>query len=167
MTFPLLRFRVMPSYRWLGSADRVSYSNVGERATWDANLDKANNKIYFGIHDYGPDGARKDNAYGGPYGTSPLTDLSADWHTYGLYWRDDGSGPYGSMQFYLDGKPLWSPYTLSSSATNMASGIYMFLLLDNDQKGGDPTNAFLVQYVRVWRLDPISHSTSPKEGVSK
>ena len=60
------------------------------------------------------------------------------------------------MQFYLDGAPLWSPYTLSSSATNMASEIYMFLLLDNDQKGGDPTNAFLVQYVRVWRLDPKS-----------
>ena len=28
--------------------------NVGERPTWDANLEKANNQIYFGIHDYGP-----------------------------------------------------------------------------------------------------------------
>jgi hypothetical protein len=135
--------------------------NVGERPTWDANLDKANNKIYFGIHDYGHDGARKDNAYGGPYGTSPLTDLSADWHTYGLYWRDDGSGPYGSMQFYLDGSPLWSPYTLSSSSTNMANGIYIFLLLDNDNQGAEwAENPFCVQYVRVWRLDPSSPSTS-------
>lgn len=121
--------------------------NVGERPTWDASLDKANNQLYFGIHDYGHD-------YGGTYGASPLVDLSADWHTYGLYWKDDGSGAYGSMQFYLDGVPLWSPYTLKSSSTNMASGIYMFLLLDNDQKGGSATNAFLVQYVRVWRLDP-------------
>ncbi len=129
--------------------------NVGERPTWDANLDKANNKIFFIIHDYGDNGARKDNAYGGPYGTSPLTDLSADWHTYGLYWRDDGSGPYGSMQFYLDGKPLDKPYTLSSKATNMANGIYIFLSLDNDNKGADWTNnPWMIQYVRVWRLDP-------------
>jgi len=38
----------------------------------------------------------------------------------------------------------------------MASGIYTFLLLDNDQKGGDPNNAFLTQYVRVWQLEARS-----------
>ncbi|MGO9114835.1 MAG: family 16 glycosylhydrolase [Thermoguttaceae bacterium] len=123
--------------------------NVGERPTWDAKLESANNKMYFGIHDYGHD-------YGGTYGTSPLTDLSADWHIYGLYWRDDGSGPYGSMQFYLDGSPLLSPYALSSKATNMANGIYMFLSLDNDKTGGSSANPFMVQYVRVWRLDPLA-----------
>jgi hypothetical protein len=84
----------------------------------------------------------RSDSNGGTYGTSPLTNLSADWHTYGLYWRDDRSGPYGSMQLYLDGSPWWSPYTLRSSSTNMASGIYMFLLLDNDQKGGSSTNPF-------------------------
>ena len=132
---------------WLPEID------VGERPTWDAHAETANNKMYFGIHDYGHD-------YGGLYGTSPLTDLSADWHTYGLYWRDDGSGPYGSMQFYLDGKPLEKPYTLSAKATNMASGIYMFLSLDNDRNGGSSSNPFLVQYVRVWRLDPGSRSSA-------
>jgi hypothetical protein len=75
-------------------------------------------------------------------------------------WRDDGSGSYGSVQFRLDGKPLWTPYTLGSKGTNMAAGISMFLLLDNDQMGGSPTSAFLVQYVRVWRLDPSGHSGS-------
>jgi Glycosyl hydrolases family 16 len=148
---------------WLPEID------VGERPVWDAKLESANNKMYFGIHDYGHD-------YGGHYGTSPLTDLSADWHTYGLYWRDDGSGPYGSMQFYLDGSPLGSPYTLRSGDTNMASGIYMFLSLDNDKNGGSSTNPFLVQHVRVWRLDPNSrHSSSSssssgtrtKKGVSQ
>ena len=140
----------------------------GERPTWDANADKANNKIFFVIHDYRLGGARHDNAYGGPYGTSPLTDLSSDWHTYGLYWRDDGSGPYGSMQFYLDGSPLWSPYTLNASSTNMASGIYIFLLLDNDNKGADwKNNPFCVQYVRVWRLEPSNRSTREKKGASQ
>ena len=48
------------------------------------------------------------------------------------------------MQFYLDGSPLWSPYTLNASSTNMASGIYIFLLLDNDNKGADwKNNPFL------------------------
>jgi hypothetical protein len=142
---------------WLPEID------VGERPTWDAKLESANNQMYFGIHDYG-------HEYGGNYGTSPLTDLSADWHTYGLYWRDDGSGPYGSMQFYLDGKPLWSPYTLSSSDTNMANGIYIFFSLDNGKTGGSATNPFLVQYVRVWRLDPSSgssSSSSSSKGVSQ
>jgi Glycosyl hydrolases family 16 len=128
---------------WLPEID------VGERPTWDANLEKANNLMFFGIHDYGQE-------YGGYFGTSPLTDLSADWHEYGLYWRDDGSGPYGSIQFYLDGVPLGSPYILSSRDTNMANGIYMFLSLDNDQIGGNSTNPYLVQYVRVWRLTPSS-----------
>jgi hypothetical protein len=142
--------------------------NVGERPTWDAYLDRANNKIYFGIHDYAPGGARHDGAYGGPYGTSPLTDLSADWHTYGLYWRDDGSGPYGSMQFYLDGKPLEKPYTLCAASTNMASGIYVFLLLDNDNKGADwNNNPFCVQYVRVWRLEPSGRFTPPHKSADQ
>ena len=133
---------------WLPEID------VGERPTWDSRLESANNKMYFGIHDYGYD-------YGGPCGTTPLTDLSVDWHTYGLYWRDDGSGPYGSMQFYLDGKPLWSPYILRAKSTNMASGIYMFLSLDNDRSGGSPINPFLIRYVRVWRLDPIKSAAPP------
>ncbi|HET6387264.1 MAG TPA: hypothetical protein VFJ58_28065 [Armatimonadota bacterium] len=83
---------------WLPEID------VGERPTWDANAESANNHMYFGIHDYGHD-------YGGLIGTTPPVDLSADWYTYGLYWRDDGSGLYGSMRFYLDGKPFWAPYT--------------------------------------------------------
>jgi hypothetical protein len=131
--------------------------NVGERPTWDAKAETANTKLYFGIHDYG-------HEYGGLYGTTPPTDLSKDWHTYGLYWRDDLSGSYGSMQFYVDGKPLEKPYTLSAKSTNMASGIYMFLSLDNDRTGGSAVNPFLVQYVRVWRLDATNRSSSSRGG---
>jgi Glycosyl hydrolases family 16 len=137
------------SYVWLPEI------NVGERPTWDSNLESANNQIQFNVADTNSGGVH------GYYGTSPLTNLSADWHTYGLYWRDDGSGPYGSIQFYLDGVPLLSsPYTLSSSDAGMANGIYMFFSLDNDQKGGSSTNPFLIQYVRVWGLDTNSGSSS-------
>jgi beta-glucanase (GH16 family) len=132
--------------------------NVGERATWDSNLESANNKMSFSVNEkndqanYGPGTA-------GAYGDSPLVDLSADWHRYGMYWRDDGSGPYGSIQFYLDGVPLLkSPYTLSSKDTDMANGVYTFLSLDNDQKGGSSDDPFMIEYVRVWRLDPSNRS---------
>jgi hypothetical protein len=141
--------------------------DVGERPVWDATLERANNMMFFGIFDYGkeygpprPFDHGSQIEYGGFFGASPLTDLSAHWHRYGLYWRDDGSGPYGSMQFYVDGRPSGSPYTLSSLDTNMANGIYMFLSVDNDQTGGSSTNPFLVQYVRVWRLDPNSAASS-------
>jgi hypothetical protein len=76
-----------------------------------------------------------------------------------MYWRDDGSGPYGSIQFYLDGVPLLkSPYTLSSKDADMANGVYTFLSLDNDQKGGSSDDPFMIEYVRVWRLDPSNRS---------
>jgi Glycosyl hydrolases family 16 len=132
--------------------------NVGERPTWKASLSSANNKISFTVNEKN-DQANYGPGVSGYYGTSPLTDLSADWHTYGLYWKDDGSGPYGSVQFYLDGVPLLSsPYTLSSKDTDMANGVYIFLSLDNDKSGGN--DPFLVQYVRVWRLDPSSRDSS-------
>ncbi|HET6382770.1 MAG TPA: hypothetical protein VFJ58_05205 [Armatimonadota bacterium] len=99
-----------------GPAEWLPEIDAGERPTWDTHTEGANNQTYFGIHDYGHD-------YGGLIGTMSPVDLSADWHTYGMYWRDDGSGPYGLMQFYLDGKPLWAPYNLSSKDTNIASGI--------------------------------------------
>jgi hypothetical protein len=131
-------------YKWLPEI------NVGEQCNyWGPST-----AIGFGVHDCGS--SHMFNA-----GTTPPTDLSADWHTYGLYWRDDETGPYGSMQCYLDGKPLEKPYTLSSEATNMANGIYVFLSLDNDNKGADwQNNPWMVQYVRVWQLGPSSSSSS-------
>lgn len=66
-----------------------------------------------------------------------------------IRWKSYGADPY------LDGLPLASPFTVSTNSTNMASGIYIFLSLDNDNKGADwQNNPWMVQYVRVWRLDP-------------
>ena len=43
------------------------------------------------------------------YGAAGSPDLSSAYHTYGLYWRNDGSAPYGSMQLYVDGAPKGGP----------------------------------------------------------
>lgn len=60
---------------------------------------------------------------------------------------------------------LGKPYTFNAISTNMASGIYIFLLLDNDNRGADgKNNHFCVQYVRVWRLEPGSASQSSSDG---
>ena len=118
--------------------------NVGEQCNYYG----PPRAIGFYFHDCG-------SSHGFTAGTTPPIDLSAGWHIYGLYWRDDGTGPYGSLQFYLDGLPLASPFTVSTNSTNMTSGIYIFLSLDNDNKGADwQNNPWMVHYVRAWRLDP-------------
>ncbi len=40
------------------------------------------------------------------YGAPGSPDLSAGFHTYGLAWRNDHSGKQGSLQAYVDGKPI-------------------------------------------------------------
>jgi len=49
---------------------------------------------------------------------------------------------------------------LNAASTDRASGIYIFLLLDNDNKGADwKNNPFCVQYVRVWREERKKNET--------
>jgi hypothetical protein len=40
------------------------------------------------------------------YSAPGSPDLSADFHTYGLAWRDDHNGKQGSLEAYIDGKPI-------------------------------------------------------------
>jgi hypothetical protein len=47
------------------------------------------------------------------YGAPGNPDLSAAFHTYGLAWRDDGLGKYGSIQGYVDGQPIAVPVPLN------------------------------------------------------
>jgi hypothetical protein len=137
----------MHSVPMLGNAFAPEF-DVGERPTW---LGSGNNdtKISFNIAD-GPFGS--SNGTSGYFGDCCGDDLSQNFHTYGLYWANDGSGPYGSVQIYLDGTPLLSsPYTLNSADTNLANGIYILLSLDNSSSSS--SDPFIIQYVRVWRLD--------------
>ena len=114
---------------------------------------------YFTVHD-GCDGSG-DSSF--PYPTPGITDLATDFHTYGLYWRNDGS-PEGSVQPYFDGVPQGSPITLKYS-TAWKNGAYIIMNMDpcsppfNDgtacTANTDHTNnPWLIQYVRVWQSMP-------------
>jgi hypothetical protein len=57
------------------------------------------------------------------YLTSGQTAASG-FHTYGLYWRNDGMGTWGSIQPYFDGQPMAGPYALNGP--QWANGVYCF-----------------------------------------
>jgi hypothetical protein len=94
-------------------------------------------------------------------------DLSAAFHRYGLYWRNDGSGACGSFQAYFDGQPVGSPAPVNDSgwcqSTNgYPAGIYLFpgwmQETFNSFYGGaivsastSNSNPLVIQYVRVWQ----------------
>jgi len=58
------------------------------------------------------------------YGAANGADLSAAYHTYGVYWRNDGKGAFGSMQLYMDGQPRGIQAPLNNP--NWGSGLYCF-----------------------------------------
>lgn len=123
-------------------------------------------QVGFNLHDY---------CFGQHHLTYPVTpvgDLSAAYHTYGLYWRNDGS-PHGSMQVYFDGVPQGTPFVLDSRSNLWDNGIYILNQVipcppNNSASflGGSActsktssNNPLLVDYVRAWKEVP-SASTS-------
>ncbi len=93
------------------------------------------------------------------------------WQIPGAIWLWPILGLFGIWMFAEKfGKMMWilaawrlrleKPYTLSSKATNMANGVYMFLSLDNDNKGADwKSNPWMVQFPAVWT--PAAGTGSP------
>ena len=123
---------------WLPEVD------VGEQPEWDPSADGSNTQLSFGLADYtGGCGSVVDVG----------VDLTADFHTYAVWWNNDGSGPYGSMTFYFDGNQVLGPCTVSSQSTNIANGLYTFLSVDGGSNGnlGSPD---WVRWVRAWQLAP-------------
>ena len=122
--------------------------DIAERPSWDVTADQNNNAYSFNLFDTCT--AKVNFEYPSP----PIGDLSAQWHTYGLLWRDDGSGLFGSMQLYFDGVPQMQPYSLASGAAQWGSGIYLIHSMDagTSPLNNDPT---LIQYTSVWKLVPI------------
>ena len=58
------------------------------------------------------------------YGAADGSDLSAAYHTYGLYWRNDGRGAFGSMQLYMDGVARGTPAAINNPL--WGGGAYCF-----------------------------------------
>jgi hypothetical protein len=79
--------------------DNSSEVDVAEKVLSKANSSKAN----YAVHDQ-PEGVHSviETSYAAP----GAGDLSAAFHTYGLFWRDDHLGKEGSFQAYIDGKPI-------------------------------------------------------------
>jgi len=79
--------------------DNSSEVDVAEKVLSEANSSKAN----YIVHDQ-PVGVHTviETGYSAPGGD----DLSASFHTYGLFWRNDHLGKEGSFQAYIDGKPI-------------------------------------------------------------
>jgi Glycosyl hydrolases family 16 len=126
---------------WLPQID------VGEQPAWDASEDNSETYLYFGYDD------SNGNSCGGVINVG--VDLTADFHTYAVWWNNDGSGPYGSFTFYFDGTPVIGPCVASAESTNLASGIYQLLSVDGGATGNTGYPDW-VRYVRVWELTAVA-----------
>jgi hypothetical protein len=98
----------------LGSGQQSVEVDVNEKVAGTGNR----NYTWFGIWDNGTKPASFN------YGAKDGSDLSTNWHTYGLYWRNDKSGAYGSMQLYMDGSPVGSQAPINDPL--WGGGVYCF-----------------------------------------
>jgi Glycosyl hydrolases family 16 len=118
-------------------------------------------QVHFSVHDY------CFESFSLAYPIAPVGDLSAAYHTYGLYWLNNGSS-HGSMQVYFDGKPQGDPYVLDARAKLWDNGIYLLNQVIPCPVRNVPffggarctsktsVNPLLVDYVRVWQETPIT-----------
>ena len=65
-------------------------------------------------------------------------DTSADFHTYGLLWRNDGSA-HGSFTPYFDGVALSAPIPTDPRSMLWDNGVYIMLIMQGPNPG-DPHN---------------------------
>ena len=118
------------------------------------------NYTYLNLHDY------ILHQYSVKYPKVSVGDLSDKFHTYGLYWKDDGS-KYGSIQAYFDGVPQGKPIVLNERSNYWSNGIYLILqiipcpLNNRPFQGGSSctpvtsnNNPFIVDYVRAYKEVP-------------
>lgn len=95
--------------------------------------------------------------------------FSSKFHVFGLYWRNDGLGAYGSVQLYVDGKPNSQRVPLNDPAWN--SGVYCFAgwMQENTYRdggtGGGPVDSRTSNanplYVRWWRAWQFQSPSAP------
>jgi beta-glucanase (GH16 family) len=118
---------------------------------------------FYGVHDY----CEANDIFlqypsGGTLGSGQT--LANGFHTYGLFWRNDGSA-HGSVQAYFDGVAQGTPHSFYSDSTLWDNGAYT--LLDMDPCVGSAffggvtcstktsnSNPFMIRYMRVWQFQP-------------
>lgn len=124
-------------------------------------------QVRFTAHD------RCFNEFGQLMPAAPGADLSAAYHTYGLYWKNDGS-PHGTVCGYFDGVQQGSCYTLEPSSKLWDNGIFLLNQLipcppNNVPFGGGApchastsnANPLLVDYTKAWQLVASNATPTP------
>lgn len=98
--------------------DNSSEVDIAEKVLSVGNSSRAN----YIVHDQ-PQGPHTviEAAYSAP--GSP--DLSAGYHTYGLFWRKDHLGKQGSLEAYIDGKPIVN-HPVPINDPSWGSGAYCY-----------------------------------------
>ena len=98
--------------------DNSSEVDVAEKVLSVGNASQAS----YVVHDQ-PEGVHTVIQVG--YSAPGSPDLSAGFHTYGLAWRKDHSGKQGSLEAYIDGKPIVD-HTVPINDPSWGSGAYCY-----------------------------------------
>lgn len=131
---------------WFRSASNNGEEDVDE---YYADLNTSNNYYATNYIHFGTDNQQYT------YPSTSVGDLSNAYHTYGMWWYDDGSA-YGALQLYFDGQVATPPYDIDGEWTD---GAYEKFTIDSCNNGlcdsnTSSNNPWYIQYERVWQLAP-------------
>jgi hypothetical protein len=88
------------------------------------------------------------------YPSPPVGDLSSAYHTYGMWWYNDGSAN-GSVQVFFDGQPISSANAFDSEfSTGMAEKFTIDPCYSSCDSNTSNNNPWFIKYERVWQLEP-------------
>jgi hypothetical protein len=136
--------------------DDSSEVDVAEKILSVGNRSKSNYIVHdepMGLHTV------LETSYSAPDGS----DLSAGFHTYGLFWRNDHLGKEGSLEAYIDGKPIVD-HPVPINDPSWESGAYCYAgwmqqelaVFGDGAKISSSTsskNPLIIKRFTVWRAD--------------
>jgi hypothetical protein len=153
----------------IGCGDGINDSKAEELDVAEVVAARGNmRQVRFTAHD------RCYNEYGQLMPATPGADLSAGYHTYGLYWKNDGSS-HGTVCGFFDGVQQGNCYTLEPSSKLWDNGIFLLNQLipcppknvpfgggAPCQSGTSNNNPLYVDYTRAWKLVPNGSTPTPQ-----
>lgn len=108
---------------WCAPLSRNQCGDSSEVDVAEKDLSVGNSsKAFYVVHDQ-PIGLQTVIQAG--YSAPGAPDLSAGFHTYGLAWRKDSSGKQGTLEAYIDGKPIVD-HAVPINDPSWASGAYCY-----------------------------------------